>query len=258
MKKSLLAFGAIGILMAVAGSNALADDAATIFTVPSGTAVTYDGGSGGYPVVTAVLSEPGTFNGKTYYSWSFLAEDASGSLDMYNSDPLPGSYIPTVGDAITGDGTYSPYNQIPEVGSLSSITVQSTGNAVPTIGTSTIATLNQTTLPQNIAGRLWTLNNVTISGISGTFDISNLSGMISDGVDSMTLYYWVTSYAAANQNLYGMTIPTGPVNITGFVSVYNSTSPEFVPISITSVPEPATLSLFGAAGLLALVLRRRR
>jgi hypothetical protein len=44
----------------------------------------------------------------------------------------------------------------------------------------------------------------------------------------------------------------------GFVSVYNNISPEFTAIAIASVPEPATLSLCGAGGFLALMFCLRR
>ena len=64
--------------VAVAGF-AHAANIATIETQASGTAVTLDTS----PVVTAILSQPGTWNGKTYTGWSFLAQDSSGSLDIF-------------------------------------------------------------------------------------------------------------------------------------------------------------------------------
>ncbi len=62
----------------------------------------------------------------------------------------------------------------------------------------------------------------------------------------MTLYYWPTSY---NTSLYGQTIPTGPVNITGFLSVYpgSPNSPEFIPISYSSATTPTTTLVFNGA-----------
>ena len=222
------------------------------------------------PVITAILSAAGTATDtvgttKSYTSWSFLANDGTGSTDVFGKMPTGNPYTPNVGDAISATGTYSPYNQIPELESLTAIRQVSTGNAVPTPGTATISQLNVNTLPLNIAGYEWTIDDVTISGISGVFDSSNLTGTITDtlsnGNDSMTLYYWESSYSAAFTNLGGTAIPTGPVNITGFGDVFNNTSAEFIPISIspyTATPEPGTLVLLGAGLAAAAVLALHR
>ena len=109
------------------------------------------------------------------------------------------------------------------------------------------------TLPFSVAGYLFELDDVTISGISGTFGTANLTGTITDGSgNSMTLYYWPTSYSVENANLAGTAIPTGAVNMTGFVSVYSGVA-EFTPMTITAVPEPGTLVLL-VAGLAAAVV----
>jgi PEP-CTERM motif len=255
VKKVLLA-ASLSSAIAVVGSNALADDAATIFGLPSGTTVTYDDASGMFPVITAILSQPGTVNTRTYSSWAFLANDGTGSLEVYGT--MPSGFTPAVGETISVSGTYSPYEQIPEIEDVTVASTEGTGT-VPPVGISTIPTLNQSTLPQSIAGNLWTLDDVTISGISGNFGGSNLTGTITDSSDnSMELYYWVTSYSSANSNLNGTAIPTGPVDMTGFVSVYGSGPAQFTPISITSVPEPTSLALFSVGGLLVLALALRR
>ena len=256
--RKLLLAAALASVLAVPGSKALAQNGnmATVEGYYTGTSFTATVTSD--PIVTAILSQPGTFNSKTYSSWAVLATDGTGSMELFGT--MPNGYTPAVGDMLTGiSGTYDPYHQIPEFEDLTSLSLVSQGNSVPAIGTSTIPTLNQATLPENVAGYLWTLDNVTISGISGTFGTANLTGTITDpGNNSMTLYYWPTSYSVANVNLDGMAIPTGPVDMTGFVSVYNNTSPEFTPLSITPVPEPGTLAAFGLGGLLlALGMRRR-
>jgi hypothetical protein len=266
--KKLLLAATFASATAVSGLNVLADNAFNIFTDPSGTLVTYDNASGNYPVITAILSQPGTVNGRTYTSWSFLAQDSTGSLDMFGALPSGSSYVPTVGDGISVSGTYSPFHQIPEVGTMTSISLISSGHAAPAVGVSTIPTLNQTTLPQGVAGRLWELDNVTISGAGApgaTFGtVNSPSGaMITDGSNnSMTFFYWPTSYSTANANMANVTIPSGPVNMVGFVSVFTSggvSTTEFNPISIIGVPEPASLALFGISGslILTLVLRQR-
>ncbi|MGA2244092.1 MAG: hypothetical protein ABSH48_03745 [Verrucomicrobiota bacterium] len=258
MKKNYLLVGFVVSTAALSAANALALDAYQIFN-GSDTTVTYDNASGSYPVITAILSQPGTFNGITYTSWSFLAADSTGSLDLYGALPSGGTFPPAVGDAISATGTYSPYHQIPEIEALSAITLQSTGNAVPPDQVETVSVLNQATLPQNIAGSLIQLDNVTISGQTAgeAFGIADLSLSVSDGTGKMSFYYDPTSYSVASALLDGFTIPTGPVDVVGIDSVYAGAG-EFIPISIQPVPEPISLSLGAAGGLLALILHQRR
>jgi len=117
-----------------------------------------------------------------------------------------------------------------------------------------------------VAGYLWTLDNVTISGAGAgpNFGTGNSpsGAMITDSSNnSMTLFYWPTSYSVANANLANIPIPSGPVDMTGFVSVFTSGStstPEFSPLTITPVPEPGTLAVFGAGSVLLLMGMRRR
>lgn len=210
------------------------------------------------PIVTAILSQPGTYNGKTYTSWAFLANDGAGSMEIYGAS-LPGGYTPTVGDSITPTGEYSPYHQIPELETLTGLTLNSSGNSIPSLGTATIPQLNVATLPYSLAGYLVNVDDVTLSGFSGSFGTANLTGTVTDaGNNSMTLYYWPTSYSVANVNLDGFTPIAGQeYDIMGFDSVYNG-SAEFTPIAITAVvPEPSTLVLAGIGGLFTLTLLRR-
>jgi len=260
MKKNSLLAGLIVSTAALSAANALASDASAIFVDTTGTAETYDNASGAYPVITAILSRPGTVNGKNYTSWAFLAQDSTGSLDVFGTLPTGSTYTPTVGDAISTSGTYAPYHQIPELGTLTAIALESSGNTLPSAQVQTVANLDVDTLPQSISGQLIQIDNATISGqtTGETFGTANLTLTVADGTGSMELYYWPTSYSAANANLAGETIPTGPVDILGIDSVYNSTTPEFIPIWIQSVPEPTTMGLAGASGLLALIFRLRQ
>lgn len=243
----------------VAAGTVHASNIATIEAQPSGTSG-LTAGSGGDPtaVVTAILSQPGTFNGKTYTSWSFLVNDGSGSLDVFGA--MPGGYTPTVGDAVTATGTFSPFHQIPELATITSITANTSGNTVPAVQTATIPQLNVATQPLSNVGYLWEVDNVTVSGEgTGNWGITNSpsGATISDGSNSITLFYWPTSYAAANVNLANTPIPTGPVNMIGFVSDFNNVA-EFTPISIVAVPEPAALSVLGLGGLMLAARSGRR
>lgn len=229
--------------------NANASTIGFVESQPSGTAgLTIDQN----PIVTAILSQGGgnVVNGLTYNSWAFLANDGTGSLTVFGT--MPGGYTPTVGDNITATGTYSPFHQIPEFASLTSITKNSSGNPTASPVTATIPDLNLTTMPLGapslpaVGEYLFNLNNVTISSGTSiltpgeTWGISNLTLTITDASsNSMTLFYWPTSYSMVNANLFGQLIPQGvPVNLSGFVSVFNSTVAEFTPLTVTSVPEP--------------------
>ena len=290
----------------LSGSDALADDAATIETYASGTGVTYDGGGVNYPIVTAILSAPhgsvynpgATLDGYTYNNWSYLAADPSGSIDLFYSSSLSEPYSsPTVGDTIVVEslsggpgGAYSPFDGIPEIANSSSypLTIQgpgSSGNSPynPTPALTTIPTINVgTTLPaggginaSGLAGTLLQLNNVTISGAGTTWAThANTTATITDqSANSMVLYLWASSYSTDGAiavggitapDPSGAPVPTGLVDMTGFVDDFYSSSTgiteaEFVPVSITSVvPEPTTLCLCGAGALLILTLRRRK
>jgi PEP-CTERM motif len=264
----LLLAASLASAIGLSGSNALASSAASIFGLGTGTLATYDNASGAYPVITAILSSPGTLDGYTYSRYVFLAQDSTGSLDIFGL-PSGSSYVPQVGDAISLSGTYSPFDSIPEMASLTSISLQSSGNAVASPAVTTIPTLlglTQTpTLPLGYGENLVTLDNVSLyTDAAGTIPVSgnfpthaNLPLYVKDGSGNiMEMYDWASSYSVDGA-LGGTTIPTGTVNITGFLAVSGG-AVQISPVSITSVPEPTSLALFGVGGLLTLALALRR
>jgi len=265
--EKLLLVTALASAIAVTGSNAFASSAATIFTDSSGTLVTYDNASGAYPVITALLSQPGSLDGYTYNNWSFLAQDSTGSLDMFGPLPSGSTYVPTVGDAISVAGTYSPFHQIPEIATMTAIGSLSSGNPVSAPPAYTIPQLTASmTIPQSIAGTLLALNNVSlytdsaatipVSGNFGTHVNTTLYAKDGSG-NIMEVFVWASSYSVCGA-MGGTPIPTGSVDLVGFVSQSGSFPVEITPMSITPVPEPGMLAFGGIGGLLlTLVLRRR-
>jgi hypothetical protein len=259
------AFLASAIASAVVslGANALASDIATLqalgtTAVPG---VTLDSS----PVITTIMSQPGTFGGHTYATWAVLAQDTTGSIDLFGALPAGSYTTPTVGDAINAAGNWSPYHQIPELGSLTSISLASSGNTVPPRPTTTIGALNLSlTVPQNLAAYPVEIDNVSLFTdtaatipASGNFAAANTAFYIKDsGGSIMELYFWYTSYACDGA-MVGTPIPTGPVDVVGLLSQSGTFGVEITPYSITSVPEPSTLALLGLGVAGFLVSRRR-
>jgi hypothetical protein len=267
MKTCHLLAGAIAATMAFSGVNALASDAAAIFSDASGTAVTYDNASGAFPVITFIGSQPNAtaVDGYTYTSYAFLAADSTGSLDIFGKLPTGSTYVPTVGDGISLSGTYSPFDGIAEIETLTAITQQSTGNTVPGPLLVTIPQLAVSTLPQNITGTFLELANVTLfansagtTPVSGPFPThADASYFAKDGSGNIQTVFFDPSSYSVSAPLGGTAIPTGTVDIFGIADIFDGAS-EFVPFEFVPVPEPTTLTLCGAGALLAFAFRSRR
>jgi len=186
-------------------------------------------------------------NGIPGTSYSFVVQDGSGSLVVVGT--LQGlGYTPAVGDAINFSGAYNlggvipPVSYLPVVTNLTSLNLVSSGNSLPTPAVYTIPQLNQSTLPQNVEGYLVELQNVTISGGSGTFSSVNKAYTVTDtSANSMELMDWA-SYLTSDAAFAGTTIPTGLVDIFGVDAVSGGVA-QLVPYQIVAAPEPSVLAL---------------
>ena len=203
--KSGAAVVAISVV-ALAGARVMAADALTIEGVtPTNGSVTvqYDNTDGydsnGYPVITAIPSQPGSYGGHTYTSWSALTTDQSGSLDLFISQTtlnglpgMPSNSTTTppygtattslaVGDGINSDGQWDPFDGIPELEFSTSVTtgnyiaLTSTNNTLPAIPLVTIPGLKTATgnganvlAVPSIAGQYLEIQNVLITPGNGS------------------------------------------------------------------------------------------
>ncbi len=205
----------------------------TIENQSSGTTVSTDSN----PTITAILSTPGTWNGKTYTNWAFLLNDGTGSLEYFGTLPN-GSPTPVVGDEVNISGKYSPFNAIPEIANATSFSFVSHGGTVPAPLPETIPTMNVTNPPLTIAGYLVNVQGVAITPAGGTFldgtSSFNQALTITDlNSNSMVLYYYQSSYSLPNQNFYGTQVPSARQNITGIIDVFSGTNPEFLLMSMS-------------------------
>lgn len=277
--------------LALAQTSALADSAINIENnYAANAAVTYDdNGSGNYPIVTTILSAPSgsiynpgaSLDGYTYGNWSYMAADTTGSLDLFYSKtaagPVANYPTPTVGDTILVQGVWSPFDGIPEIanGTAQAINVFGPGSqgnppyppgapVLTTIPTINVGTNGHAINLSGLAGYYLQLNNVTISsnGITSGLVLpvhGNGTYQITDGANnSMTMFFWASSYSKDGA-MGGDGLPTGPVNMTGFVDDFGN-SAEFVPITINglTVPEPSVLNICGLGSVLAWVCFRLR
>jgi hypothetical protein len=230
------------------------------------------------PVVTVVGSTPGTVaDGYTYASWQYFVQDSSGSLDVFYSSTKATGYTPTVGDEVSVQGEYSPFDDVPEIENGNGTTLPaigvtkvSSGNTVPAPPVLNISQVNVGIAPGQgtgaaimntpYVGYYVQLDDVTISGVGSTWTThANDTGTITDGSGSMTLFLYASSYSdcgliATDGGLdpTGAAVPTGPVDMDGYVDYFaGSSEAEFVPLSITSVPEPTMMGLYGLGSVLA-------
>jgi hypothetical protein len=246
--KNNRAKAAVILFAAISAAPAFASSVATVEGQATNSAATLDQN----PVVTYIASQAGaTVDGFTYSSWSFLVNDGTGSLDVFGKFPTGNTYVPTVGDAISATGTYSPFDNIPEVDALTAISKVSSGNAVASPTVTTIPQIAAAAATTNFVGStqseyLLTLQGVTLTYVSSTGTGGSATTFATHGNTTLTatdskgnpveVFQWASSYSQAGQ-LGGTPIPTGFVDITGIIDAFSGVA-EFIPFSIIPSAEP--------------------
>ena len=241
----------------------------------------YPTGSGAYTVSGTVT---GIVGGTASVS-DFVLMDNTGSVFAYSIPTSLYGATPAVGDNITLTATDSPYGNAPELKTATAVTVNSTGNAVsiPVVSIPTLNSAGNTSTMQAIAPyaeSIVTVDNVYLSASSAppgtpvtslattattTYYLSDLpaeAGNIATLYDYKSYSAVVAAATAANaMEASNPSFYSGPLDITGFVNVYNGQA-ELEPLSITAgtvaaAPEPTSLALLGLAALPILAKRRR-
>ena len=261
MKRLIPGAAVVAALMSVSGTFA-----ATVAVTK--TQATNTPASVSNVTVTYIVDSGSSFNNST-----FLAADATGSILVFRVGTVVGTSTtgpyatPTVGDNISISSNYQLFNQLSELtGSAAttpfSVTVNSTGNAVPAPLTYTLADLQDNNpVAETLESTRGTLTGVHFTSGVGTAFAAGTSYTVADstGVLVGTVRTQAAS-ASSGLALLGTTVPAGDVDIFGFVGQFSTTNAlggyQFSPVSVTATPEPASLSLLGLAG--AAALRRRR
>jgi hypothetical protein len=270
LKNLLIGAAAAGCLSATgsAFASTVADVKAAVLAGPISPATTVTGTADDSPIVTQIISDTGTQS-------TFLLQDASGAIDVFRNNDS--TYTPAVGDAVDITANSVSFHGLFEMEStFTSVTKISSGNSLPAKSVFTISnTESGSSAAVALQSTLGTLSGVTfVAGPSntpttGTF-ASNGTYTVSDGVTSGFTTIFVPSTDTA---LIGTAIPTGAVNIFGYLGQFDSaigtaatgstaTSTngiELDPLSFTpaaTTPEPASLGLLSIGALVG--LRRRR
>jgi hypothetical protein len=253
--KKLSSIGAVSLLTI---GVAVPCASAAVSTIAQVTAA----GAGTYEIqgtVAAVLNVASTTE-------SFVITDATGGIIAYNIAKT--TYTPTAGDSIDFTATNAPYQGGAELTTtnfaLDAAVVPGTAPAPITIDVSEL-TAGATSGGFPLSEELVTLDGVSFGATTTTL-ANNTTYTITDASGSGSVYPYKSDSVvlAAEQAANAAGILPGPVDITGYVDVYNpsGTSPtyEIYPTSITAsavAPEPASLGVL-SLGAVALLKRRRR
>ncbi|MCC6840567.1 MAG: hypothetical protein IT230_10445 [Flavobacteriales bacterium] len=176
------------------------------------------GPAGAQPIAdarTAPLGSQVTVSGRVTSGPSLgsirYLQDAGAGIAAYpGSGSVPG-FSPQPGDDITITGTLTSFNGLLEITPITAHTVNSNGNAIPAA-----VAVAANGLVESVESQLVRMEGVYFSG-SGTFSPGNW--IVQDGTGNATVYL------RNGHPLVGTPVPSGPVDITGLVSQYDTDAP---------------------------------
>src|SRR6201999_2231900 len=134
-------------------------------------------------------------------------------------------------------GLYVTFDgQLPELENLTAISKTGTTTTFPTPTSPVVKTVSQAAqvpvvlTPGGTGEYLLEIDNVTLSGFGATtfgsasLPVGSTAQAFATDASGATVavFYSPGTYGTAYQNLNGQTIPTGPVNVQGIVSIFNS------------------------------------
>ncbi len=154
------------------------------------------------------------------------------------------------GDSITVTGEVSIYNNLFEIKNVSSLTVNSSGNQLPT---PKVLTINQ--IGETYEGQLIRINNIEFENVNGTFS-GNKNYTFTDGTNSGVIRI------SSSSPIVGQGIPTGKISVIAICSQYSYTEndtqngyqlipremDDFVSGSAINITSPITVSSISKTG----------
>ena len=161
-------------------------------------------GVGATVTVKGIVTNGSELGGIRYF------QDATAGIAAYSSS-MSGVLR---GDSILITGTIKDYNQLLEMDPVTSFTVLSSGNALPTPVVVTPGQIDETT-----EGELVKVNNaVFTTSPGGTFASNTSYSFTANGQTSKV-------YIRSNHPLIGETVPSGPVNLIGIGTQHSYSGP---------------------------------
>jgi phosphatidylserine/phosphatidylglycerophosphate/cardiolipin synthase-like enzyme len=153
-------------------------------------------------------------NGSEMGSSVRYVEDGTAGIAVYPGAQWTSFTAPNIGDNVTVTGVLSQYNGLLELGpTLTSITVNSSGNALPTPQTTTPSAINE-----SFEGELVSVGNVVFD-LAGSVITGNSTYSFTGGGQTGVIYI------RSGSVLVGTNLPASAITLVGIVSQFDATAP---------------------------------
>jgi phosphatidylserine/phosphatidylglycerophosphate/cardiolipin synthase-like enzyme len=153
-------------------------------------------------------------NGSEMGSSVRYVEDATAGIAVYPGAQWTSFTAPNIGDNVTVTGVLSQFNGLLELGpTLTSITVNSSGNALPNPQTTTPSGINESS-----EGELVSVGNVVFD-LAGSVITGNSTYTFTAGGQTGVIY------VRSGSVLVGTNLPASAITLVGIVSQFDATAP---------------------------------